>query len=131
MTALERDVPSVPLTMGERDAFALIAAFADVARCRFCRKAATGVCGCCCPEHDTPPPRPVTRHYTLHARLRQLARRVAVSPFAGDLRRAWRAAFWPAVACSGLFIGLYLVYATRGSYVAWDGVHSIPTGGTR
>lgn len=22
--------------------------------CRYCRKAPTGVCGCCCPEHDRP-----------------------------------------------------------------------------
>jgi hypothetical protein len=57
-----------------------------------------------------------------------LLRRVRRSPFADHLRAATRAAFWPAVVCSGLFLGLFVLWATRGTFVDWTGFHPIPTG---
>lgn len=103
MTAPAHERPSIPLTWYEQDRFCdLVAPLAIQPR--------------------------TTRYYTPRARLRRLARRVARSPMAGDVRAAWRAAFWPAVTCAGFFLGVFLLVATRGSYVAWDGIHSIPTG---
>lgn len=92
---------------------------------------------------------PVTATYVVpRVRLQRRLRRVTRSPFAADLRRAWArvsarratedrspirssylAAFWPAVVCAGLVVGL--LFATRGHYISWDGVQSIPTGGAR
>lgn len=56
--------------------------------------------------------------------LRRLGRSVV-------LQQSMASAFWPTVACSGLVVGLVLAVATRGQYVAWDGIHTIPAGGTR
>jgi hypothetical protein len=99
------DRPDIPLTWGERDRFDDLTA-------------------------QLVQPRTV-RYYTPRARLRRLAARIAASPFAEDLRASVRAAFWPAVVCAGLFLGAYLMWATRGMYVTVDGWQPIPTGGTR
>lgn len=100
--------PSRPLTWGEQDRFADLAVLASAR-----------------PPHTT-------RYATPAGRARLLARRVARSRFADDLRHAARGAFWPAVACSALLVGLVVAAVTRGVYVDWSGFQPIPTeAGTR
>lgn len=63
----------------------------------------------------------------------RLARRLAMlrrSPFAADLRGARRAAFWPLAVGCGLLIAA-VVIASRGHYVTWHGIESIPVGGAQ
>lgn len=80
-----------------------------------------------------PPTRPLPARLSPRAGAgtRRFLRRVRRSAFAADAHAAVAAAFWPAVVGCGVLAGLALLIATRGSYVAWDGAHTIPTGGTR
>lgn len=55
--------------------------------------------------------------------LRTILRRLTRSPFVADLQvHGWLA---------GLLLAGLVAVLTRGEFVAWDGVHSIPTGDTR
>lgn len=72
-----------------------------------------------------------TRHYTPRARLARRWQRIITSRFADHLRDATRSAFWPAVAGAGVFLGLYLLWVTRGGFITWSGFEPIPTGGAR
>lgn len=81
MTAPLHERPSIPLTWAEQDRFELLMA--------------RMVC-----------PGGTTRYYTPRARLRRLARRMARSRFADDVRASVDAAFWPAVICSGVLLAL-------------------------
>ena len=62
---------------------------------------------------------------------RRFLRGVRRSPLARDVRAAANSAFWPAVFGSAVIVGLLLVVITRGQYVSWDGVQSLPVGGAR
>lgn len=106
MTAPQHEKPSIPLTLGEWDRFD------DLVTHSF---------------YGAPT---VTRYYTPRARLRRLMRRIARSPFAGDLRAAVNAVFWPSAIGAGLLLGATLTVAFRGQYVSWSGWHEIP-GATR
>ena len=48
-----------------------------------------------------------------------------------SLRASVHAAFWPAVACGGLVLGLLVAVLTRGQFVTWGGFEAIPTAGVR
>lgn len=69
-----------------------------------------------------------TRRYTVRRR-----DRLRQSPFADDLRRAYRSVFWPAVVASGLLVGVVVINVlAAGGFVDWTGFHPIPTeAGTR
>lgn len=106
MTAPAHETPSIPLSIGERDAFDRLMFEAS---------------------H-----RPVvTRYYTPRARLRRALRRIARSPMAGDLRAAYYAAFWPSAIGAGVLLAAVIATATRGTYLDWSGFHPIPAGGTQ
>lgn len=61
--------------------------------------------------------------------VRRTARRLRRSPAAVHLRASASAAYWPAVVCSGVLLGL----ATRDVAVTWQGVIDVSTysGSTR
>lgn len=70
----------------------------------------------------------VTRYERPPARLPRALRRIARSK---ALRDSVQAAYWPALICSCLVIGVFVGVATRGQFVDWSGFHPIPTGGAR
>lgn len=102
MTAPHLDRPSIPLSWYEQDTFNRLTSARPLLPARLSPRAWSG-----------------TRRT-----LRRLARSRSV-------RQSVDAAFWPAVMCAGLVLGFFLLFATRGQYMAWDGPHSIPTGGIR
>lgn len=80
------------------------------------------------PLRLVPPPPTVTRYERPPARLPRALRRIARSK---AMRESVRAAYWPALFCSCLLIGVLVGVLTRGQFVDWSGFHPIPTGGAR